>query len=325
MPRQFHSRGIAALYNLLLMETYKKPIFFILLALCLTPFISAPLALAMGIALAVFIGNPFAAQSSKAVKWLLKAAIVGLGFGMNFYSAVKAGKGGLLFTIGTVVLVFVAGYLLGRLLKIDPKTSYLISSGTAICGGSAIAAVAPVTGADQKQISVALGTVFTLNALALLLFPAVGHLAGLSQYQFGLWSAIAIHDTSSVVGAASAYGSEALQVATTVKLGRALWIIPLSLFTVALRKGSKNKISIPYFILLFMAAMLVGTLFPHYGEAYSLLTFLAKKMLIVTLFLIGTGLSLETIRSVGAKVFLQGTLLWLIISAVSLATIIIAY
>ena len=307
------------------METYKKPIFFILLALCLTPFINAPLALAMGIALAVFIGNPYATQSSKAVKWLLKAAIVGLGFGMNFYSAVKAGKDGLLFTIGTVVLVLVAGYLLGRLLKVDPKTSYLISSGTAICGGSAIAAVAPVAGADQKQISVALGTIFTLNALALLLFPAVGHLAGLSQYQFGLWSAIAIHDTSSVVGAASAYGTEAMQVATTVKLGRALWIIPLSLFTAVVMKSGKNKIAIPYFIFLFIAAMLVATMLPQFGEAYTVITFMAKKALVVTLFLIGTGLSLETIRSVGAKVFLQGTLLWVIISAVSLATIIIAY
>lgn len=289
------------------------------------PFISAPIALAMGIAMAFVIGNPFAAQNSKAVRWLLKAAIIGLGFGMNFYSAVRAGSDGLLFTVGTIILMLSAGYLLGRLLKTDPKTSYLVSSGTAICGGSAIAAVASITGADQKQISVALGTVFTLNALALFLFPVIGNQLGLSQYQFGLWSAIAIHDTSSVVGAASAYGSEALQVATIVKLGRALWIIPLSLFTVAIMKKGKNKISIPYFIFVFIAAMVVATLLPQFTEAYSVVTFLAKKALIVTLFLIGSGLSLEAIRSVGGKVFVHGTLLWVVVSAVSLAIILITY
>lgn len=305
--------------------TYKKILFFILLAACFTSYISAPVALAMGIAFAIFAGNPYAQESAKTVKHLLKIAIVGLGFGMNFFSAVKAGKEGLLFTIGTILLVLSLGYLLGKLLKTNPKTSYLISAGTAICGGSAIAAVAPLNGASQKQISVALGTVFTLNALALLLFPSIGHLMGLSQHQFGLWSAIAIHDTSSVVGAASAFGDEALQVATTVKLGRALWIIPLSLFTVAVNRGSTRKISIPYFILFFIAAMIVSTLFPQYQELYGYITFGAKKALTVTLFLIGTGLSLETIRAVGIKVFLQGLLLWIAISIVSLITITLVY
>lgn len=305
--------------------TYKKIIFFILLVACLTAYVSAPLALGMGIAFAILIGNPYAKESGKTVKHLLKIAIVGLGFGMNFFSAVKAGREGLLFTIGTIVLVLSLGYLLGKLLKINSKTSYLISSGTAICGGSAIAAVAPLNGASPKQISVALGTVFTLNALALLLFPAIGHLLGLSQHQFGLWSAIAIHDTSSVVGAAAAYGDEALHVATTVKLGRALWIIPLSLFTVAINRGSTRKISIPYFILFFIAAMVISTMLPQYQELYGWITFGAKKALTVTLFLIGTGLSLETIRAVGVKVFLQGVLLWIAISIMSLVTITLVY
>ncbi|NDI98952.1 putative sulfate exporter family transporter [Flavobacterium sp. LaA7.5] len=305
--------------------TYKKILFFILMVLCFTPYISAPLALAVGIAFAVFAGNPYAQESSKTVKYLLKIAIVGLGFGMNFYNAVKAGKEGLLFTISTIVLVLSLGYLLGKILKINPKTSYLISSGTAICGGSAIAAVAPITGASQKQISVALGTVFTLNALALLLFPAIGHFIGLTQYQFGLWSAIAIHDTSSVVGAASAHGDEALQVATTVKLGRALWIIPLSLLTVAINKNSTGKIAIPYFILLFIVAMIVSTMLPQYQDVYGWMTFAAKKALTVTLFLIGTGLSLDTIKAVGFKVFLQGVLLWIAISILSLVTITLVY
>lgn len=306
-------------------QNLKKVIFFILLLACLTPWVAAPLALLLGFALAVTVGNPYESKSSATVKWLLKAAIVGLGFGMNFYSAVEAGKEGMLFTIATILLVLGIGYILGKLLKNDSKTSYLISSGTAICGGSAIAAVAPITGASNKQISVALGTVFILNAVALLLFPFIGHAFNLTQYQFGLWSAIAIHDTSSVVGAASAYGNEALQVATTVKLGRALWIIPLSLVTVALYRSNKSKVVIPYFIFLFILAMIVSTTFPQYNEVYSVITAVAKKALTVTLFLIGTGLSIDTIKSVGVKVFIQGIFLWIFISVVSLITILLIY
>jgi len=303
----------------------KKIVFFIITALCLFPFVTAPIALVMGIVLANTIGNPFDVASGNIVKWLLKFAIVGLGFGMNFYSAVQAGKDGLIFTVATIALVLTLGWLLGRFLKIDPKTSYLVSSGTAICGGSAIAAVAPIVGADSKQISVALGTVFILNAAALLIFPFIGHYFELSQYQFGLWSAIAIHDTSSVVGAAAAYGSQALETATTIKLGRALWIIPLSILTVYLNKNNKNKINIPYFIGLFILAMLVNTLFPQYEKVYSLVVIIAKKALVVTLFLIGSGLSIRIIRSVGVKTFLQGLLLWIVISTVSLFVIISIY
>lgn len=306
-------------------QNFKKIIFFVLLALCITPYVNAPLALLLGFALTVTVGNPYESKSSGTVKWLLKAAIIGLGFGMNFYSAIEAGKEGMLFTVATIVLVLSMGYIIGRLLKNDSKTSYLISSGTAICGGSAIAAVAPITGASNKQISIALGTVFILNAVALLLFPFVGHAFNLTQYQFGLWSAIAIHDTSSVVGAASAYGNEALQVATTVKLGRALWIIPLSLVTVAINRGNKSKVAIPYFIFLFILAMIVSTAFPQHDEVYSVITAVAKKALTVTLFLIGTGLSVETIKSVGVKVFVQGVFLWIFISIVSLVTILLIY
>ncbi len=306
-------------------QNLKKIIFFILLLACLTPYVNAPIALLLGFAMAIIFGNPYISQSSVMVKWLLKAAVIGLGFGMNFYSAVEAGKAGMLFTVTSIVLVLSLGYLLGKLLKINPKTSYLISSGTAICGGSAIAAVAPITGAENKQISVALGTVFILNAAALLLFPFLGHLFELTQYQFGLWSAIAIHDTSSVIGAASAYGNEALEVATTVKLGRALWIIPLSLFTVAINRKSGGKVYMPYFIFLFILAMVVSTILPQYNEAYSVITAIAKKALIITLFLIGIGLSPATIKSVGAKVFVQGMVLWIFISVVSLVTILLIY
>lgn len=306
-------------------QNLKKVIFFVLLLACLTPYVTAPIALLLGFAMAITFGNPYISQSSVMVKWLLKAAVIGLGFGMNFYSAAETGKAGMLFTVTTILLVLSLGYLLGKLLKVNPKTSYLISSGTAICGGSAIAAVAPITGAENKHISVALGTVFILNAAALLLFPLIGHLFELTQYQFGLWSAIAIHDTSSVVGAASAYGNEALEVATTVKLGRALWIIPLSLFTVAVNRKNTGKVYMPYFIFLFILAMVVSTMLPQYYGAYNVITAIAKKALIITLFLIGTGLSAATIKSVGAKVFVQGMVLWMVISVVSLVTILLIY
>lgn len=289
--------------------------------LCLTPLVDAPTALVLGFLLTLIIGNPYAEQSKKSISWLLKASIIGLGFGMNFFSALNAGKTGLILTISTIAIVLLIGWLLGKLLKLPSKTSYLVSSGTAICGGSAIAAIAPIIQADSRQISVALGTVFILNAIALLIFPFIGEFLELSQYEFGLWSAIAIHDTSSVVGAASKYGEEALEVATTIKLGRALWIIPLSLVTVYFNRKKTVKISIPYFIVLFILAMLISTFTPQFGEIYSFVASFAKRTLVLTLFLIGAGLSLETIRSVGYKTFLLGTILWVVISIVSLMVI----
>lgn len=308
-----------------LSPTSQKIVFVVLLLICMLPFINAPVALILGFAMVNVMGNPYKEYTSKAVKWLLKASIVGLGFGMNFYSAINAGKDSLILTVSTIVLVLALGYVIGRMLNIEQKTSYLVSSGTAICGGSAIAAVSPIIDADPKQISVALGTVFILNAVALLIFPVIGHYFELSQYQFGLWSAIAIHDTSSVVGAASAYGEEALKIATTVKLGRALWIIPLSIFTILINKKGKKGIDIPYFIGFFILTMLISTFVPQFKPLYDIIVAISKQALVVTLFLIGAGLSFAVIKSTGAKTFIQGLSLWIIISIVSLATIMYFY
>ncbi len=306
-------------------DIYRKAIFFIIAAACFSPFIDPPIALLLGLILAQTIGHPYKAKNSKFTKILLQSSVVGLGFGMNFFKAMKAGQEGILFTISTIVLVLVAGYLIGKWLKIDQKTSYLLSAGTAICGGSAIAAVSPLIKADDKQMSVSLGTVFILNSIALFLFPWIGELLHLSQAQFGLWVAIAIHDTSSVVGAAGKYGQEALQVATTIKLERALWIIPLAIFTTFIFKSEGKKINIPYFIFYFILAMIVGTYllkqWPEMHQVTDVLIFLAKKGLTLTLFLIGAGLSKESIKAIGVKPFIQGIALWVLISSLSLLVI----
>jgi uncharacterized integral membrane protein (TIGR00698 family) len=246
--------------------------------------------------------------------------VVLLGFGMNLTSVIKAGKDGIVFTIVTIFGTLLVGYLTGKLLKVEEKTSALISSGTAICGGSAIAAVAPAIDADGEQISVSLGTVFILNSVALILFPIIGRALNLSQNQFGIWSAIAIHDTSSVVGAAQSYGADALAIATTVKLARALWIAPVALLFSFIYRSKKAKIAIPYFIFFFLLATLIRTYMP--GEfppsVFDSLVNLAKAGLTVTLFLIGASLSRETLKKVGIKPLFQGVLLWILISIVSL-------
>ena len=301
----------------------KKIIFIVAIICCFTPFIDPPLALLIGFIIAQTIGHPFIQFNQKATSWLLKISVIGLGFGMNIHHAIEAGKSGLLFTFFSITLTLLFGWLIGKWMKVDGKTSFLISSGTAICGGSAIAAVSPIVNADAKQMSVALGTVFILNSVALLIFPTIGQWLNLSQQQFGLWCAIAIHDTSSVVGASAKYGHEALQIATTIKLERALWIIPLSIITVLFSKGETKKISIPYFIGFYILAMCIGTYFPEYDTQYSLLVLLAKKGLTVTLFLIGAGLSLDAIKSVGVKPLLQGVALWVLISVVSVAVILL--
>lgn len=295
-----------------------KVVFIIIAASCLTPLVSPPLALLLGLIVANTIGNPFPKQSSKTSKLLLKASVVGLGFGMTLQSAIKAGSQGILLTIATILGTFILGALLAKLLKMDKKASYLISSGTAICGGSAIAAVAPIVNADDKQISVALGTVFTLNAIALFIFPVIGHALDLSQTQFGLWAAIAIHDTSSVVGAAGKYGTEALTIATTVKLARALWIIPVSLITAIIYKKSSGKINIPWFIGMFILATIVNTYVPGMDKIAPYIITAAKAGLTLTLFLIGAGLSLHTLKVVGIKPLIQGIILWIAISITSL-------
>ena len=204
---------------------YNKPLFILLFVLCLMPFISPAIALFLGLALGMTAGQPFPKFSKKTSKYLLQFSVVGLGFGMNLHESLRTGKEGMLFTVVSVVAVLALGMYLGKRLMMDRKTAYLISAGTAICGGSAIAAVAPVVKANDNEMSMSLGTIFILNAIALFIFPPIGHLLGMSQEQFGMWAAIAIHDTSSVVGAGAAYGEQALEIATMVKLTRALWII----------------------------------------------------------------------------------------------------
>jgi uncharacterized integral membrane protein (TIGR00698 family) len=275
----------------------------------------------MGIALALTIGAPYPKANKKVSKYLLQAAVVGLGFGMNLHSALAAGREGMLFTIASVVGVMILGVSLGRLLKVNPKNAYLISSGTAICGGSAIAAVSPIIDADENDTSLALATIFILNAIALFIFPPIGHALGLSEQQFGTWAAIAIHDTSSVVGAGAAYGQEALQVATTIKLTRALWIFPLALVSILVFRSKGKKIAIPWFILMFVGAMLLNTYLNIPQQISSIVVMLSKKALGVTLFLIGCGLSVGAIKKVGAKPLVLGILLWAIISVATLLVV----
>jgi uncharacterized integral membrane protein (TIGR00698 family) len=305
-------------------DTVRQLVFVVAAVLCLTPLVSAPIALLMGLIIAQLIGNPFTPLIAKykITQRLLQYSVVGLGFGMNIYSAVQAGKQGVLFTIISIVGTLILGTVLGVAMKIDKKTSHLISCGTAICGGSAIAAIAPVIRAEERQISVALGIVFILNSVALFAFPIIGHQLAMSQSQFGLWAAIAIHDTSSVVGAASKYGDEALKIATTIKLARALWIIPIALLTALFFKEGKQKIKIPWFIGFFILAMLVNTYVPGIDKISPILVKIAKAGLVLTLFLIGAGLSRKTIKSVGIKPMIQGVLVWLAIASASLIFII---
>lgn len=302
-------------------EKPAKILFFLLLAFCFLPFVSPALALFAGLLLGFTIGNPYKKKSSRVSKYLLQISVVGLGFGMNLFESLQSGKEGMLFTVVSVVLVLGLGMLAGKLLGVRKNISYLIASGTAICGGSAIAAVAPIVGAEDDEISVSLGTVFLLNAIALFVFPPIGKMFGLTQEQFGIWSAIAIHDTSSVVGAGAAYGDIALQVATMVKLTRALWIIPLAVFTMFAFKSKTGKISIPWFILFFILAMMINTWFNLPEQTTSSLIYFAKLGMTITLFLIGSGLSVSALKRVGAKPLISGVALWLFISVLSLLVI----
>ena len=285
--------------------------------------VTPPVALFLGLAFALLCGQAYPAFNKKVSKKLLQYSVIGLGFGMNLHASLASGKEGMMFTIVSVVGTMVMGMFIGRkLLKMNRDTSYLISSGTAICGGSAIAAVGPVIKAKDSDMSVALATIFVLNAIALFVFPVLGQWLGLTQQEFGTWAAIAIHDTSSVVGAGAAYGEEALQVATTIKLTRALWIIPLALVTSFIFKSEGKKVSIPWFILWFIVAILINTYLldavPQVGKAIS---GLARKGLIITMFFIGASLSTNVLKAVGVKPLVQGVLLWLVISIGSLAYI----
>lgn len=303
-------------------ESNKKIIFIGLAILCLTPLISSPIALTLGFILAVFMGNPFEKQLHQYIHLLLQISIVGLGFGLKLDEALHAGKTGLMLTIVSIATVMLLGYILGKVFKLERPLSYLLSAGTAICGGSAIAAVSPIIKPSTKQISLALAIVFTLNSIALFIYPAIGHLLNLSQEQFGLWCAVGIHDTSSVVGAASKYGNEALKIATTVKLARALWIIPVSLITMFIFKSKDSKIKIPWFIGYFIIAILLNTYFPFMDQFSTVITSVAKSGLNLTLFFIGSTLSLQTLKSIGFKPLLTAVLLWVVISVGSLLYII---
>ena len=287
------------------------------------PFISPAIALFLGLTLGMTAGQPFPKFSKKTSKYLLQFSVVGLGFGMNLHESLKTGKEGMLFTIVSVAAVLVLGIYLGKRLMMDRKTAYLISAGTAICGGSAIAAVGPVVKANDNEMSMALGTIFILNAIALFIFPPIGHLLNMTQEQFGMWAAIAIHDTSSVVGAGAAYGEKALEIATMVKLTRALWIIPITIVTMFLFKQKGGKITIPWFIFFFILAMVANTFLTIPETVTGSLVWLAKKGLTVTLFLIGAGLSRKVIKQVGVRPMVQGVVLWVFLGLISLGVILL--
>ena len=297
-----------------------KNIFFIGIILAASGLLSPPIALAAGLVFGFSFAHPFHIESKKLSKILLQASVVGLGFGMNLQQVIQAGRSGFIYTAASISFAMLLGWGLGRLLKVKNRISFLISTGTAICGGSAIAAVAPISGASEEEIAVSMGTVFVLNSVALLLFPLIGTSLHLTQTQFGLWAALAIHDTSSVVGAAAKFGAVALAVGTTVKLARALWIVPMSLGTAMVYK-SKARVQWPWFILFFCLAAVANTYVHIFQPVYPELKHLGIIGLTVTLFLIGTGLSMKTVREVGVRPLLQGVLLWIVVAVGSLALI----
>lgn len=294
-----------------------KTVFFLLLIISATGFISPPMALCAGLVFGLALQHPYSVDSRALARFLLQASVVALGFGMNLHEVLKAGRNGFLYTALGIAFALLAGFFVGKLLSVRGTTSYLISIGTAICGGSAIAAVGPILQAGEDEMAVALGTVFILNSVALFIFPSIGAALRLSESQFGLWSALAIHDTSSVVGAASRYGNEALVIATTVKLARALWIVPLALATAAVRH-SRSKVQIPWFIFLFCLAALVNTYGPQEPRLSQMFFQLGRLGLTVTLFLIGTGISRATLKEVGWRPLVQGLLLWILVGVTSL-------
>ena len=297
-----------------------KTIFILALIVAATGLISPPLALLGGLIYGFTVAHPFHLDSKRLAKFLLQASVVALGFGMNLQQVLHAGRSGFLYTAVSITAVMLAGLGFGYLLHVGKTSAFLISAGTAICGGSAIAAVGPIADASEEEMAVSLGTVFILNSVALFLFPVIGYAFHMTQAQFGLWSALAIHDTSSVVGATAKYGASALAIGTTIKLARALWIVPLSLVTAVTLK-SKARIQWPWFILLFCLAALLNSVLPSFNPTFGVLNHLGKIGLTVTLFLIGTGLNRETLKRVGARPLLQGLALWIVVAAGTLALI----
>ena len=303
-----------------------KVVFFVLVLFALSPWSSPAVALLLGIAFALTLGQPYPKQAKQVSKYTLQAAVVGLGFGLDFMTVLRVGAQGFLLTLVTISATLAIGLAIGRMLNVERKARTLISVGTAICGGSAIAAVGPVIHASDEEMSVSLGTIFILNAVALFLFPPIGHMFNMSEPSFGLWSALAIHDTSSVVGAAASYGKQALEVGTTVKLTRALWIIPVALFFAYLEQrhhrdnpdAKKAKLQIPWFIGLFVLASLIRSALPSQTEIYSGIITVAKALLSLTLFLIGSGLSRSTLKRVGVRPLITGVALWIIVGVTTL-------
>jgi uncharacterized integral membrane protein (TIGR00698 family) len=298
-----------------------KAIFFAGVILAASGLVSPAIALLVGLVYAFMLTPPFQVESSQVTKFLLQASVVALGFGMNLQEVLHAGRSGFVYIALSITAAMLLGLGLGYLIDVSKKSSFLISAGTAICGGSAIAAVGPITGASDEEMAVSLGAVFILNSIALFLFPPIGFALHMSESQFGLWSALAIHDTSSVVGATAKYGPSALAIGTTIKLARALWIVPLSMASAIVWK-SKARIQWPWFIVFFCLAALVNTLLPQFHPAFGALNHMGKLGLTVTLFLIGASLNKETLKKVGIRPLLQGLTLWMIVGASTLALIV---
>ncbi|MFY9804619.1 MAG: putative sulfate exporter family transporter [Candidatus Acidiferrales bacterium] len=294
-----------------------KITFLVGFVLCATGLVSPPFALALGLVYGLSFAHPFQSESRTATRYLLQASVVCLGFGMNLHQVLRAGRSGFVYTALSIAFAMTIGLLAGRFLGVNKTASALITVGTAICGGSAIAAVAPIIHADQEETAVSLGTIFILNSVALLIFPPLGWLLHLSQQQFGLWAALAIHDTSSVVGAAARYGAVAIVVGTTVKLTRALWIVPVSIGA-ALVKRSDTRIQWPWFIALFCMAAVVNTYIGRFAGVWHVLSTVGKLGLTATLYLIGTGISRATVKQVGVRPMLQGVFLWIVVATTSL-------
>lgn len=296
------------------MQKLLSKLFYIVPVLCLFPFFSAPLALFLGIILGFTYKGEEVFKTGKLTKYLLQASVVCMGFAMNMHEVIQTGKQGFVLTFISIFFTLFCGLMLAKLFKVESITGQLISGGTAICGGSAIAAFGPVLNANKNQMSFALAVIFVLNAVALFLFPILGHYFQMTQVEFGQWAAIAIHDTSSVVGACETYGSEALQIGTTIKLTRTLWIIPVAFLLAMYNKNKTAKISIPWFILFFILAIVVGNYIPGMQETNQHLSWLGKKGMMVSLFFIGSSIKLEDVKKTGPNAFALGITLWIIIS-----------
>jgi uncharacterized integral membrane protein (TIGR00698 family) len=291
-----------------------KSAIIILFTLTALPFVAPPIALITGTIFTLLFGNPLPQLTSKASKIFLKVAVIGLGFGVNFVEVIEVGKSSLLLTFISISTTILLGTIIGKALRVPVNTRSLISFGTAICGGSAIAAMAPVIKAKDEEIAVSLATIFSLNAVALIIFPPLGHYFGLNQHQFGIWAALAIHDTSSVVGATSAFGAVALTVGTTAKLTRALWIVPCSLVAGIYHKSDKRA-DVPLFIIGFIAAAMISSWLPRFDLVWDSLYTIARQILVMTLFLIGTGLTRQTLQQTGPKPLLLAIVLWCCVSS----------